>query len=159
MGFRNPFRFAVNRENGDIYLADYSPDNPEPNPLRGPAGHGKWTVLREPGNYGWPYCATAELPYVDYDFATGQSGATFDCANPVNESPNNTGRRELPPMTQPDGLVPRHPVARVPGARHGRRRPDGRSRLRLRPARAARGTGGRSTTTACRSSSSGPATT
>ena len=106
MGFRNPFRFAVNRENGDIYLADYSPDNPEPNPLRGPAGHGKWTVLREPGNYGWPYCATAELPYVDYDFATGQSGATFDCANPVNESPNNTGRRKLPPTAQPQVWYP-----------------------------------------------------
>ncbi len=101
MGLRNPFRFAVNRENGDIYLADYSPDNPAPNPLRGPAGHGKWTVIREPANYGWPYCATAELPYVDYDFATGLSGATFDCANPVNESPNNTGLRELPPVTQP----------------------------------------------------------
>jgi cytochrome c len=106
MGLRNPFRFAVNRENGDIYLADYSPDNPEPDPLRGPAGHGKWTVLREPGNYGWPYCSTAELPYVDYDFATEQSGATFDCANPVNESPNNTGRRELPAVTQPQVWYP-----------------------------------------------------
>jgi cytochrome c len=101
MGLRNPFRFAVNRETGDIYLADYSPDAQQPNPLRGPAGHGKWTIIREPGNYGWPYCATAELPYVDYDFATGLSGATFDCANPVNESPNNTGLRELPPVVQP----------------------------------------------------------
>jgi len=26
MGRRNPFRFAVNRNNGDIYLGDYSPD-------------------------------------------------------------------------------------------------------------------------------------
>ncbi|HMG31894.1 MAG TPA: PKD domain-containing protein, partial [Jiangellaceae bacterium] len=101
MGLRNPFRFAVNRETGDIYLADYSPDAQQPNPLRGPAGHGKWTVLREPGNYGWPYCGTAELPYVDYDFATGQSGATFDCVSPVNESPHNTGLRELPTVAQP----------------------------------------------------------
>ena len=101
MGLRNPFRFAVNRETGDIYLADYSPDNREPNPLRGPSGTGKWTILREPGNYGWPYCATAQLPYIDYDFATGQSGAAFDCDAPVNESPHNTGRRELPPVTQP----------------------------------------------------------
>jgi cytochrome c len=107
MGFRNPFRFAVNRENGDIYLADYSPDNPQPDPLRGPAGHGKWTVLREPGNYGWPYCATAELPYVDYDFATMTStGVAFDCANPVNESPNNTGLVDLPPTEQPQVWYP-----------------------------------------------------
>ena len=52
--------------------ADYSPDANEPDPARGPAGHGKWTAITEPGNYGWPYCATAELPYVDYDFATGR---------------------------------------------------------------------------------------
>jgi cytochrome c len=102
MGFRNPFRIEINPENDDLYVADYSPDNRNANPLRGPAGHGKWTIVREPGNYGWPYCATARLPYVDYDFATGQSGATFDCANPVNESPHNTGLRELPPVTQPD---------------------------------------------------------
>jgi len=102
MGFRNPFRIEINRENDDLYVADYSPDNRNPNPLRGPAGHGKWTILREPGNYGWPYCATAQLPYVDYDFATGQSGATFDCANPVNESPHNTGMTNLPAVQQPD---------------------------------------------------------
>ena len=41
MGLRNPFRFSVNRTNGDVYMADYSPDAPVPNPLRGPAGHGR----------------------------------------------------------------------------------------------------------------------
>ncbi len=102
MGFRNPFRIEINHETDDLYVADYSPDNDQADPLRGPAGQGKWTIIREPGNYGWPYCATAELPYVDYNFATGASGATFDCANPVNESPHNTGLRELPPVTQPD---------------------------------------------------------
>ena len=102
MGFRNPFRIEINRDNDDIYVADYSPDNRNANPLRGPSGQGKWTILRGPGNYGWPYCATALLPYVDYDFATGVSGATFNCAAPVNESPHNTGLRELPAVTQPD---------------------------------------------------------
>ena len=102
MGFRNPFRIEINRDNDDIYVADYSPDNRNANPARGPAGHGKWLILREPGNYGWPYCATAELPYVDYDFATGQSGQPFDCDRPINESPHNTGRRELPAVQQPD---------------------------------------------------------
>jgi cytochrome c len=112
MGFRNPFRIEINRENDDLYVADYSPDNRNADPLRGPAGQGKWTIVREPGNYGWPYCATAELPYVDGEF-TGpsdpnvppgftSSGDEFDCANPVNESPNNTGRTALPPVVQPD---------------------------------------------------------
>jgi cytochrome c len=102
MGLRNPFRIEYNKESGELYVADYSPDANAPNPLRGPAGHGKWTVATEPGNYGWPYCATAQLPYRDYDFATGASGPAFNCAAPVNASPNNTGRRQLPPVTQPD---------------------------------------------------------
>jgi glucose/arabinose dehydrogenase/PKD repeat protein len=101
MGLRNPFRIEYNTVEGELYVADYSPDARNANSLRGPAGQGKWFIATEPGNYGWPYCATAELPYVDYDFATGASGATFDCANPVNESPNNTGLTDLPEVTQP----------------------------------------------------------
>jgi cytochrome c len=101
MGLRNPFRIEYNAVEGELYVADYSPDARNANPLRGPAGQGKWFIATEPGNYGWPYCATAELPYVDYDFGTGQSGETFDCENPVNESPHNTGLTELPPVTQP----------------------------------------------------------
>jgi cytochrome c len=102
MGLRNPFRIELDPQTDALYVADYSPDANNPDPDRGPAGHGKWTVVPEAGNYGWPYCATAELPYVDYDFATGESGEEFDCAAPVNESPNNTGLRELPAVQQPD---------------------------------------------------------
>ncbi len=102
MGLRNPFRIEYNRRTGELYVADYSPDASAPNPLRGPAGQGKWTIMTQPGNYGWPYCATRELPYIDYDFATGTSGAAFNCAAPVNESPHNTGAKQLPAVTQPD---------------------------------------------------------
>jgi len=102
MGVRNPFRFSVNRKTGDVYVADYSPDARSANPLRGPAGQGKWMIIRRPGNYGWPYCATRELPYVDYDFATGQSGEPFNCLRPVNDSPRNTGLRVLPAVVQPE---------------------------------------------------------
>ncbi|MDP4509699.1 PQQ-dependent sugar dehydrogenase [Nonomuraea turcica] len=102
MGLRNPFRIELNRRTGDLYVADYSPDADEADPQRGPAGHGKWAVVRKAGNYGWPYCATARLPYVDYDFATGASRAPFTCAAPVNESPRNTGLRVLPPVVQPE---------------------------------------------------------
>ncbi|MCQ2001116.1 PQQ-dependent sugar dehydrogenase [Arthrobacter zhaoxinii] len=102
MGLRNPFRIELDRKTGELFIADYSPDAGTADPLRGPAGTGKWAVVTEPSNYGWPYCATAELPYVDYDFATNTSGAAFDCSAPVNESPNNTGLRELPPVAQPE---------------------------------------------------------
>jgi len=114
MGFRNPFRIEINAVNDEIYVGDYSPDSQVADPERGPAGQGKWTIVREPGNYGWPYCATPEMPYVDYDFATDESGATFDCANPVNESPHNTGLTELPPVSQPDVWYSYGPSAEFP---------------------------------------------
>jgi cytochrome c len=102
MGLRNPFRYSVDRRSDVVYMADYSPDADAPDPARGPAGTGKWMVIRQPGNYGWPYCATAQLPYVDYDFETETSREPFDCASPVNDSPRNTGLRQLPPVVQPE---------------------------------------------------------
>jgi glucose/arabinose dehydrogenase len=102
MGLRNPSRFAVNRATGDLYVGDYSPDADHADPARGPAGHGRWIVIRRPANYGWPYCATHKLPYVDYDFAAKTSGRVFDCKRPVNDSRHNTGRRVLPPVARPD---------------------------------------------------------
>jgi glucose/arabinose dehydrogenase len=98
MGLRNPFRFTVDPDTDVVYLADYSPDARAANPARGPAGHGRWTAIDKPANYGWPYCVAPGMPYVDYDFGTGVSGAPFDCARPVNDSPNNTGLRILPPV-------------------------------------------------------------
>ncbi|GAA1617807.1 PQQ-dependent sugar dehydrogenase [Actinoplanes couchii] len=98
MGLRNPFRFDVDDRTGVVYLADYSPDAKTPNPERGPVGHGRWMAIDKPANYGWPYCVSPTLAYNDYDFATGTSGAPFDCKKPVNDSPNNTGLRKLPPV-------------------------------------------------------------
>ncbi|WP_207930246.1 PQQ-dependent sugar dehydrogenase [Streptomyces hainanensis] len=101
MGLRNPFRIEIDPQTDALYIADYSPDARADDPARGPAGTGKWFSATRAGNHGWPYCVTPELPYVDYDFATNTSGETFDCAAPVNDSPRNTGLRELPPVAQP----------------------------------------------------------
>jgi cytochrome c len=114
MGLRNPFRYAVDRRSDVVYLADYSPDATEGDPARGPDGQGKWTVIREPGNYGWPYCATRELPYIDYDFESDVSGEAFECNALVNDSPRNTGLRELPAVVQPEVWYGATPSARFP---------------------------------------------
>ncbi|MEV0171423.1 PQQ-dependent sugar dehydrogenase [Streptomyces sp. NPDC050803] len=97
MGFRNPFRFSVDKETGILYVGDYGPDAGAANPSRGPAGQVEFARVTGPGNFGWPYCTGDNDAYVDYDFATGQSGAAFDCAAPKNTSPNNTGLTDLPP--------------------------------------------------------------
>ena len=102
MGLRNAFRFDINSKTGDLYVADYSPDSDEADPARGPAGHGRWMLIRKPLNFGWPYCVTPDMPYVDYDFATEESGEQFNCSRPINDSPHNTGQRVLPPVAQPD---------------------------------------------------------
>jgi len=114
MGLRNPFRFDVNPRTNQVYMADYSPDAGDPDPARGPAGQGRWMVIDRPANYGWPYCATPDLPYVDYDFATEQSGAPFDCRRPVNESPHNTGLTRLPPVAEPEVAYSYDPSAEFP---------------------------------------------
>ncbi|WP_153032368.1 ThuA domain-containing protein [Amycolatopsis sp. YIM 10] len=95
MGFRNPFRFTVDTD-GTIYLADYGPDAGADNANRGPGGLVEWNVIKSPGYYGWPYCVAANVPFNDFNFANNTSGGKFNCAAPVNTSPNNTGLTNLP---------------------------------------------------------------
>ncbi|MDG9715827.1 PQQ-dependent sugar dehydrogenase [Streptomyces sp. DH24] len=97
MGFRNPFRFSVDKKTGILYVGDYGPDAGAADPKRGPAGQVEFARVTGPGNFGWPYCTGDNDAYVDYDFATGASGGSFDCSAPKNTSPNNTGLTDLPP--------------------------------------------------------------
>ncbi|WP_318151975.1 ThuA domain-containing protein [Nocardioides hwasunensis] len=97
MGFRNPFRIGLDEQHDRLLVADYGPDAGSTSATRGPNGRVEWNILDQPGNYGWPYCVGDNTPYNDYNFASSTAGAAFDCANPVNDSPNNTGLTNLPP--------------------------------------------------------------
>lgn len=97
MGFRNPFRIGYDKPTGTLYVADYGPDARAADPNRGPEGTVEWNAIDAPGNYGWPYCHGDNYAYNDYTFPSGPSGPAFDCAAPVNDSPNNTGLTNLPP--------------------------------------------------------------
>ncbi|WP_214111320.1 ThuA domain-containing protein, partial [Acrocarpospora catenulata] len=96
MGFRNPFRIGLDSKTGKVMVADYGPDSGSASATRGPKGTVEWNLLNAPGNYGWPYCVGNNSPYIDYNFATKASGSAFNCAAPVNDSPNNTGLTTLP---------------------------------------------------------------
>jgi cytochrome c len=98
MGFRNPFRIGIDPLTNTLYVGDYGPDAGVPDPNRGPGNTVEWNIVGQPGNYGWPYCTGANVPYRDFTFPSGPSGAAFNCAAPVNESPNNTGLTNLPPV-------------------------------------------------------------
>ncbi|MEU8666540.1 ThuA domain-containing protein [Streptomyces anulatus] len=97
MGVRNPFRITTDPLSGALMVADYGPDARAAKADRGPEGTVEYTRITEAGNFGWPYCVGNNTPFNDYDFATKTSGPKFDCSALVNDSPNNTGLRELPP--------------------------------------------------------------
>ncbi|MEV1143861.1 ThuA domain-containing protein [Micromonospora sp. NPDC049799] len=96
MGMRNPFRITVDPLTSAVLVADYGPDARAADPNRGPEGTVEFNRITAAGNYGWPYCVGNNIPFNDYDFATSTSGAKFNCAAPVNNSPNNTGLTNLP---------------------------------------------------------------
>ncbi|GAA3201940.1 PQQ-dependent sugar dehydrogenase [Dactylosporangium siamense] len=98
MGERNPFRLGLDPKTGYAMVANYGPDAGTPNAARGPENTVEWDILSSPENSGWPFCIGNNTPYIAYDFASGASGAPFDCAGgPTNSSPNNTGLTKLPP--------------------------------------------------------------
>jgi len=108
MGLRNPFKMHVDEETGALWYSDYGPDAGSWDPERGPPGIVEFTRATEPHFAGWPYFTGPNVPYVDYDFETDESGEPFDPQNPINDSPNNTGLTELPPAREPTIYYPRN---------------------------------------------------
>ncbi len=97
MGTRNPFRMAVSKVTNELVWGDVGPDSRTQSASRGPVGYDEFNRTSTPGNFGWPYCIANNIPYTDYNFQTQTSGSVFDCSDPENDSPNNTGSLSLPP--------------------------------------------------------------
>lgn len=98
-GNRNPYRISVDQKNGFLYWGEVGPDAGEDSfGVRGSRGYDELNQARKAGNFGWPLFVGNNYPYNAYDYATGKSGAEFDPAHPVNDSRNNTGIKELPPV-------------------------------------------------------------
>lgn len=95
MGHRNPFRISIDPATGWLYFGDVG--NGDPPNERGDWGWDEFNQARGPGNYGWPYLTGNNQPYRDFDYATGTVGEPFDPVRLINDSPNNTGARALPP--------------------------------------------------------------
>lgn len=97
MGHRNPFRISVDKKTGFVYWGEVGPDANDADSLRGPAGQDEVGQARTAGNFGWPFFIGDNKPYRYVDFATNKPGSFFNPDKPVNNSPNNTGMKELPP--------------------------------------------------------------
>jgi cytochrome c len=100
MGCRNPFRINIDSRTKYLYWGDVGPDAGKDNPERGSKGIDEFNQARQAGNWGWPYTRGNNQAYRDYNFTTEESGPYFDPENPINDSPNNTGLRELPPTNK-----------------------------------------------------------
>ncbi|MGC3948099.1 MAG: ThuA domain-containing protein [Chryseolinea sp.] len=97
MGARNPYRISVDKVTGYLYWGDVGPDAGTDSVSRGPRAYDEINQARKAGFYGWPYFVGDNQAYYERDFKTNKSGAIFDPNKPVNNSPNNTGLKELPP--------------------------------------------------------------
>jgi len=98
MGCRNPFRLDLDPLTGYLYWGDVGPDSGQSDSTRGPKGMGEFNQARTAGFWGWPYTRGNNQPYRDYDFSKKSSGPAFDPQHIINNSPNNTGIQELPPV-------------------------------------------------------------
>ncbi len=106
MGMRNPYRFTVDNQTGWLIWGEVGPDSRDDDPNRGLRGKDEFNVATKPGFYGWPYCNGNQFAYNNMDYSSAdpsqwKSLAKFDCANPENHSPNNTGVIKLPPSQAP----------------------------------------------------------
>jgi cytochrome c len=97
MGNRNPWRLTIDSKTGWLYWGEVGPDGSDSSPSRGPRSYDEFNMAKKAGNYGWPYFIGNNQAYRQYDFATKKSGELYDAAKPENNSPNNKGRRQLPP--------------------------------------------------------------
>ena len=96
MGLRNPFRISIDPKNHYVYWGDVGPDT-EIQASEGKLSYDEINQARKPGFFGYPYFLGANEVFPKYDFATKKEGPGQDPAHPVNNSPNNTGVKNLPP--------------------------------------------------------------
>jgi cytochrome c len=114
MGCRNPYRFSVDKKNSFLYWGDVGPDT-KVQASEGTLSYDEINQARGPGFFGWPYFLGENEAFPHYDFASKKEGPKFNPERPMNQSPNNTGIKQLPPA-QPamiwygDGSSTRFPL-------------------------------------------------
>ncbi|MFI2039343.1 ThuA domain-containing protein [Streptomyces bottropensis] len=116
MGVRNPARIFVDRQTDVLYAGWVGPDAGAPSTTWGPAKYDTFAAITEAGNRGWPYCMGNKQPYRDRSLPDPSKPlGWYDCDHPKNESPNNDGLVNLPPVTgnniwySPQGGAPDFP--------------------------------------------------
>lgn len=93
MGARNPYRIFVDDTNTNwLFWGEVGPDANVESP-NGPEGMDEINLVKNAGNYGWPYLAGKNEPYLN---TYKQPNFYYDHVSPVNHSKWNTGALNLP---------------------------------------------------------------
>jgi len=114
MGVRNPFRISIDQKTGFLYWGDVGPDAGKDSVGFGSKGYDELNQAKKAGNFGWPYFIGNNYAYNEYDYGANKSGPLYDPKKPVNNSPNNTGAKELPAATPPMYYYPYTPSNEFP---------------------------------------------
>lgn len=95
MGHRNPWRISVDSKTNFVYWGEVGPDANEDSEI-GPRGYDEMNQARKPGNFGWPWFVADNQAFPVYDYAANKPLEKKDPLHLVNNSPNNTGLKDLP---------------------------------------------------------------
>ncbi|MDF9796351.1 cytochrome c [Catalinimonas alkaloidigena] len=117
-GCRNPYRFSIDPATQYLFFGDVGPDATIDSE-RGTQGYEEINLAKEAGYFGWPYFVAHNIAYPDYDYANQQVRPPFDPAVPVNDSPNNSGLKNLPPAHPAILWYPRQPTKEFPDMGQG----------------------------------------
>lgn len=96
MGARNPFRISIDQKRGWLFWGDVGPNPGTYDPRRGPNTLEEFNLAKSAGNFGWPYFLGDNQAFMDFDFSKEEMKTLFDEKQPINDSPNNTGKNKLP---------------------------------------------------------------
>ncbi|WP_327233463.1 ThuA domain-containing protein [Streptomyces sp. NBC_01317] len=100
MGVRNPARISVDQKTDILYAGWVGPDAGAPSTTWGPAKYDTFAAITKAGNHGWPFCMGNKQPYRDRNLPDPTKPlGWYNCDAPKNESPNNDGLVNLPPVT------------------------------------------------------------
>jgi len=97
MGTRNAYKITYDKHSSTLFYGDVGPDAGEDSDLKGARGYDEINRVTKAGNFGWPLFVGNNFAYKEYDYATDKTGQYFNPLAPINNSPRNTGLKELPP--------------------------------------------------------------
>jgi glucose/arabinose dehydrogenase len=81
LGFKQPWRGAVDPHTGNMFFGEVGPDAQADDPQKGPQAYEEINTVRFGGgqNFGWPRCMGPNIPYHDYDWATSTDHGLLSC--------------------------------------------------------------------------------